>query len=146
MKLLLAAAAALSFATAAQAAPQVTAAWSRPAGKGSTGAGFMTLTNPGGPADTLVEVESPFASSVQIHESSMQGGVASMRAVKAVPAPAGGRVTFGPGGYHLMFLDLKRPLKMGDVVPATLTFASGARVKAGFVVGLAPPAAAQAHR
>jgi copper(I)-binding protein len=146
MKFLLAAAAALSFATAAQAAPQVTAAWSRPAAKGSTGAGFMTLTNPGGPADALVAVDSPVASGVQIHESSMRAGVASMRPVKSVPAPAGGHVTFGPGGYHLMFLDLKRPLKVGDVLPATLTFASGAKVKARFVVGLAPPAAAHAHR
>jgi hypothetical protein len=56
--------------------------------------------------------------------------------------PAQGTVTFAPGGYHLMFTGLKRALAIGDRLPATLTFASGARVKTTFVVGLAPPVAA----
>lgn len=145
MKLpILAALAAASLATAAQARPAVTAAWSRPAAAGTTGAGFLTLTNPGGPADALVAVDSPWAKQVQIHESSMSGGVARMQEVGRVAVPADGHVTFAPGGYHLMFLGLARALKMGDALPATLTFASGAKVKASFVVGLAPPADAHA--
>ena len=39
-------AAALALATPTLAAPQVQAAWSRPAAQGTTGAGFMTLANP----------------------------------------------------------------------------------------------------
>src|SRR5262245_17596588 len=131
MKLALAALAALALApAAAQAAPKVQAAWSRPAAQGTTGAGFMTLTNAAGPADALVAVESPVAREVQIHQSMVKGGMASMQAVKTVPVPAGGSVTFGPGGYHLMFLNLTRALKTGETLPATLTFASGAKVKA----------------
>jgi copper(I)-binding protein len=45
-----------------------------------------------------------------------------------------------------MFLQVSRPLKVGDTLPATLTFASGAKVKAAFVVGLAPPTAPAAKR
>jgi len=145
MKFALAAVAALSIASSAQAAPQVQAAWSRPAAQGTTGAGFMTLANPGGPADALVAVQSPLARQVMIHQSTMSGGVSSMRMVDRVPAPAGGKVTFAPGGYHLMFVDLTKALKVGDTLPATLVFASGAKVKASFVVGLAPPVAAHAH-
>jgi copper(I)-binding protein len=70
----------------------------------------------------------------------MAGGVARMQRVARVGVPAGGKVTFAPGGYHLMFMGLGRALKTGDRLPATLTFASGAKVEAQFVVGLAPPA------
>lgn len=146
MKLpILAAAAAATLATAAHAAPKVEAAWSRPAAAGTTGAGFMTISNPDAKADALTGVETPWAGQVQIHESSMTGGVARMQRVERVEVPAGGRVTFAPGGYHLMFMGLTRALKMGDTLPATLTFASGAKVKASFVVGLSPPTDAHAH-
>ena len=135
---------ALGLATTAQAAPQVQAAWSRPAAQGTTGAGFMTLANPGAKPDTLVAIESAGARQVMIHQSSMKGGMASMQMVATVPVPAGGRVTFAPGGYHLMFIGLTKALRIGDSLPATLVFSSGAKVKATFVVGLAPPADAHA--
>jgi copper(I)-binding protein len=131
---------ALAVAGAAQAAPQVQAAWSRPAAQGTTAGGYMTLANAGPKADALVAVESPLAKAVQIHQSMMHGAMATMQALSAVPVPARSRVTFAPGGYHLMFLSVTRPLNVGDTLPATLTFASGAKVKASFVVGLAPPA------
>ena len=131
-------------ASAAQAAPQVQAAWSRPAAQGSTGAGFMTLTNPDRKADALVAVETAGAREVQIHLTRMSGGMASMQAVTSVPVPAKGAVTFAPGGYHLMFMGLTRPLKVGDALPATLVFSSGAKVKASFVVRVSPPDAGPA--
>lgn len=143
--LALATALALSAAAAAHAAPTVSAAWSRPAAQGATGAGYMTLRN-AGPADALVAVESPLSGHVMIHQSSVANGMASMKMVMRVPVPTGQSVTFAPGGYHLMFMGLTKPLKVGDTLPATLVFASGARVKAAFVVGLAPPAAKPAAK
>lgn len=133
---------ALAAAGAASAAQgvDVSAAWSRPAVAGSTGAGFMTLTNRTSRADALVAVESPVARKVEIHVSEMRSGMASMKRLDRVPLPPGGSVTFRPGGHHLMFLGLNRPLKSGETLPATLTFASGAKVKASFVVGLSAPA------
>jgi copper(I)-binding protein len=138
-------AAVIAFATPALAAPQVQNAWSRPAAQGTTGAGFMTLANPDAKADALVAVESPLAREVQIHQSSMKSGIAAMQRAARVPVPAGGRVTFAPGGYHLMLMGLTKALQAGDTVPATLTFASGAKVKASFVVGLGPPVAGHPH-
>ena len=136
---------ALASASFAQAAPMVEAAWSRPAAQGSTGVGFMTLVNPGTKADALIAVQSPAAREVQVHLSSVSGGMASMQAVASTPLSAGGRVTFAPGGYHLMFLGLKRPLKVGDSLAATLVFASGARVTARFAVGLTAPGDVHHH-
>ena len=85
-------------ATPALAAPQVSSAWSRPAAAGTTGAGFMMLTNPGKAPDALVAVESPAARSVEIHRSVMSGGVSSMRKQARVPLAPGGSVLFAPGG------------------------------------------------
>ena len=99
----------------------------------------MTLRNPDRTADALVAVESPLAARVEIHRSSLSGGMAMMQMSPHVPLPVGGGVTFAPGGYHLMFLNLSRPLKLGDRLPATLVFASGARIKVRFGVALAAP-------
>lgn len=113
--------------------------WSRPAAAGTNGVGYVILVNGAAKADALVAVESPLAARVEMHRSSMANGVMSMARESRVPLPAGGQASFAPGAYHLMFLKLKQPLKAGDSLPATLVFASGARLKADFQVGLAAP-------
>jgi copper(I)-binding protein len=90
------------------------------AGQNATGA-FMQLAST---ADTsLVAVTSPVAKVVEIHSMTHEGGVMKMRAVNALPLSAGKPVELGPGGYHIMLMDLAHPLKEGDKVPLTLTFA-----------------------
>ena len=84
----------------------------------ATGA-FMRIT---APADSRVlQVQSPVAGVVEIHEMKMEGDVMRMRAVPALALPAGQAVELKPGGYHVMLMDLKAPVKAGDVVPLTLT-------------------------
>lgn len=140
--LLLAAAAAPA---AAHAAPiQALNPWSRPAAAGGNGAGYVTLVN-SGPADALVGVETPVAQKAELHASTMSGNVMRMAQEARTPIPAGGRVSFAPGGRHIMLIGLKRPLRLGDRVPATLRFASGASLKLELAVTAAPPAAAEAH-
>lgn len=118
--------------------------WSRPAVAGTNGIGYMVLANRGA-ADALVKVETPAAARVEMHSSSMSGGIMSMQRVDRVSIPAGARTTFGPGAYHLMLIGLTRTLKAGDHLPATLTFASGARLKADFqVTDGTPPGPARA--
>lgn len=119
---------------------EVTSGWSRPAPAGTNGVGYLTIVNHGAAAESLVKVETPAADHVEMHSVSMTGGVMRMEAVKATPVPAGGRTVFGPGGYHLMLLGLKKPLNLGDRVPVTLTFASGAHVKATLGVAVMEPA------
>ena len=51
----------------------------------------------------------------------MDGGVMKMNAIDKLPLPAGKPVDLKPGGYHVMLMDLTRPLKEGDTVPITLT-------------------------
>jgi hypothetical protein len=86
----------------------------------ATGA-FMQLKST---ADAvLVGVASPVAGIAEIHEMKMDGSVMKMAAVQKVDLPAGAVVTLGPGTYHVMLMDLKQPLKEGERVPLTLTFA-----------------------
>ncbi len=84
----------------------------------ATGA-FMQLQSA---QDTkLVGAQSPVAGVVEVHEMAMDGGVMKMRAVRALPLPAGKTVELKPGGYHVMLMDLKGQVKDGDTVPVTLT-------------------------
>ncbi|HEY8003861.1 MAG TPA: copper chaperone PCu(A)C [Phenylobacterium sp.] len=140
----LALALALPLSAAAAAKVEVLQPWSRPAAAGTNGVGYMVLANHGRAADTLEKVESPLAARVEMHSSSMAGGVMSMKKVDKVAVPAGGETTFGPGAYHLMLIGLTKALKPGDAAPATLTFASGAKVTTAFKVssGMGPPAMA----
>ena len=86
--------------------------------QGATGA-FMSLT---ASADTrVVGASSPAAEVVEIHEMAMDGGVMRMRAIPALALPAGKAVELKPGGYHVMLINLKKPLAAGEVVPITLT-------------------------
>lgn len=119
---------------------EVVQAWSRPAAAGMTGAGYMTIRNHGKDAQTLLKVETPAAKKVEVHRTVTSGGVSRMEPVAQLSVPAGGEARLAPGGQHLMLIGLVRPLKAGQRLPATLTFASGVKVKAEIVVGTAAPA------
>lgn len=84
----------------------------------ATGA-FMQITSTQG--GKLVSAASPLAGVVEIHEMKMEGNVMKMAAVAGLDLPAGKTVELKPGGYHVMLMDLKQPLKAGDTVPLTLT-------------------------
>ena len=87
----------------------------------ATGA-FLKLTVQGADA-TLIAVTSPVAGVTQIHEMAMSEGVMRMREVKGgMPLKAGQIFELKPGGYHIMMMDLKQPVKAGDRVLLSLTF------------------------
>ena len=118
----------------------ITKPWSRPAAQGGNGAGFLTLANTGKGADQLVAVSSPVAGRVEIHESMVMDGKAMMHPRPGgVPVPAGGKAELKPGGWHLMFLGLKKPLKAGETFPATLTFKKAGKVQVRFTVQTKAP-------
>ena len=88
-------------------------------GQRATGA-FMKLTAPADMA--LVAAASPVAKIVEIHEMKMEGGMMKMKANDKLALPAGKAVDLKPGGYHVMLMDLVKPLKDGETVPLQLTF------------------------
>jgi len=109
----------LGLALQVSAQTQVDDAWVRAtvAGQQATGA-FMTLT--ASTDSKLLEVQSPAAKIVQVHQSTMKNDVMSMQPVTSVALPAGKAVSFDPHGYHVMLIDLVTQVKEGDSVPLTL--------------------------
>jgi copper(I)-binding protein len=73
----------------------------------------------------LVEVGSPLAGRTEIHEMAMQGDTMKMRAISALPLPAGASVELKPGGYHVMLFDLGAQAKEGDTVRLSLVIEYG---------------------
>jgi periplasmic copper chaperone A len=87
-----------------------------------TGAVYMTLKNQGAAADRLVAVTTEAAMSAEVHENLVEDGVAKMRPVEVFEIPAGGSVELKPGGYHIMLMGLKAPLKKGGMIMLQLKF------------------------
>lgn len=108
--------------------------WSRPAPAGMNGVMYLKVTNAGARPDVLLAVETPVAERVEMHQSSMTGGVMKMGRLPSVPVPAHGTATFAPGGNHVMLVRLKAPLVAGQLVPATFVFQRAGRVKGSFMV------------
>ena len=68
----------------------------------------------------LVAVKTAAAKVAEIHEMSMKGEVMEMREVKALELPAGKWVELKPGAYHVMLMELAKPLAKGEDVRITL--------------------------
>lgn len=90
--------------------------------------GFMKIENKGA-ADQLIAASSPLAGEMQLHTMTMDGNVMKMREVKVIDVPANGSVELKPGGLHLMFMDIKSPLKIGEAVPVKLKFQKAGEVE-----------------
>ena len=111
-------------------------AWARATpGGAKVGGGYLIVENKGATSDKLIGGSSPVAGKVEVHEMAMHNGVMTMRTMKdGLSIPAGQSVTLAPGGYHIMLMDLKSPLKRGDKVPVTLTFEKAGDIKVVFEV------------
>jgi periplasmic copper chaperone A len=114
----------------------ITQPWSRatPGGAKIAG-GFLSIENKGAAPDRLVGGSGEIAGKVEIHEMAMNNGVMTMRPLdKGLAIEPGKAVKLGPGGYHLMLMDLKGPFKQGDKVPVTLEFEKAGKVTLSFDV------------
>ncbi|WP_095084761.1 copper chaperone PCu(A)C [Mesorhizobium sophorae] len=110
--------------------------WSRatPAGAKVAG-GYFTITNKGSTPDRLLSISTDISDKAELHEMSVKDGVMTMRPVAGgLEIPAGGKVALAPGGYHLMFIGLKRQPKQGETFSATLTFEKAGTVSVDFAV------------
>ena len=88
----------------------------------------------GSAPDRLVGGSSAVAKDVQVHEMTMANGVMKMRRLAGgLEIKPGQTVTLKPGGYHIMFVGMKRQLKQGEHFKVTLQFAKAGKVAVDFV-------------
>lgn len=95
-----------------------------------TAAVYLTLENLGEAADRLVAAEASFAGPA-VFQAQILGadGVLRTAEVPAVEIAAGQRLTFQPGGIHIVLPDISRQLRGGDHFHLTLTFAEAGKVE-----------------
>jgi copper(I)-binding protein len=109
----------------------ITQVWSRatPGGAKIAG-GYLTIENKGTAPDRLIGGSAEVSDKIQVHEMAVNNGVMTMRQLdKGLTIEPGKMIKLAPGGYHLMLMDLKAPLKQGDKVPVTLEFEKAGKVK-----------------
>ena len=95
-------------------------AWVRaPAAGQTTLSAYVELTSDRDAA--LVAAGSPAAARVELHSSTVEGGVMRMRALPRIDLPAGQTVKLAPGGMHLMLIGVKQPVKPGDRLQIVLS-------------------------
>jgi len=96
-------------------------AWIRGMVPGQTVAGaYMELT---GKANArLIGVTTPLTKTAEVHHMKMENGVMKMSPVDGIDVSAGKTVRLASGGYHVMLMNLQKPLNAGDKVPLQLTF------------------------
>jgi copper(I)-binding protein len=110
--------------------------WSRATPKGaSIAGGYLVIENRGTTPDRLVGGSSEIAGRFEIHEMKMSGGMMMMRPLEGgIEIAPGQSIKFEPGGYHLMFLDLKAPPVEGKSFKGTLVFEKTGKVEVEFAV------------
>ncbi|MFA6964254.1 copper chaperone PCu(A)C [Bosea sp. (in: a-proteobacteria)] len=111
--------------------------WSRATpGGAKVGGGYLVIENTGSAADKLIAVSAPaIAGRTEMHEMATTNGVMTMRPLDGgVEIAPGAKVEFKPGGYHIMFMELKQPLKQDERVKGTLTFEKAGTVEVEFKV------------
>jgi hypothetical protein len=132
------------------AAPVITGAWARTSPSMATaGAAYVTITSPVDDKLLSASVDPSVAGMVQIHETvmatdttmagsdttmmggtetTMGGGAMTMQPVESIELPAGVAVEMKPGGYHIMMMDLVKPLEIGSTLKVTLTFETAGEI------------------
>ncbi|MGH2340885.1 copper chaperone PCu(A)C [Segnochrobactraceae bacterium EtOH-i3] len=98
--------------------------------------GFMKITNTGTTDDVLISGSAPeIAGRVEIHEMAVTDGIMTMRPLKdGLPIKAGETVELKPGSFHIMFMELKKPLVEGEKIPGSVTFRNAGTVNVEFAV------------
>jgi periplasmic copper chaperone A len=97
--------------------------WARATpGGAKVGGAYLEIRTAAGKGDRLIAAHSQVAGAAEVHTHIMQDGVARMRRVEAIAIAGGKSLVFEPSGYHVMLMDLKQPLKEGDLIKLTLVF------------------------
>jgi periplasmic copper chaperone A len=110
--------------------------WSRETPTGARVAGgYLKITNKGSAADRLVGGTFALAGRFEVHEMAVVDGVMRMRELeKGLEIRPGQTVELRPGGYHVMFMELKEGLKAGQTIKGTLIFANAGTIEVEYAI------------
>ncbi len=100
------------------------------AGAARNGAIYLTIKNRGQDDDMLASVSTDVSKRAELHGHSMKDNIMRMSKIKdGILVSAGSTAQLKPGGFHLMLLELKSPLKKGNQIAVTLTFKKAGKIE-----------------
>ena len=93
-------------------------------------AAYFTISNGTKQDDTVLHVSSAAAEHAELHTVIVEpDGARRMQKMPHVTVKAGSELELKPGGYHLMLIGLKKPLKEGDKVSIEMIFQRAGKQK-----------------
>jgi len=110
--------------------------WSRATFTGARmAAGYLTIINHSRQPDRLLGIASDISGKAEIHLMEMKNGLMKMRRLpEGVAIAPGGEITFKPGSYHIMFMNITRKLEQGKSFKGRLVFETAGTVEVDFVI------------
>ena len=125
----------LAMTVVVNAAPfEVTDGWFRALPGHLPAGGYFNAYNGTGRDIAIMGADSDACGMLMMHQSSNKGGMSGMDMVEKVTVPAGAKVAFAPGGYHLMCESPTLKMKIGARVPVLLNLSDGTAVAVAFAV------------
>ena len=118
---------------------QISKAWTPEGQIGSDAPLLMTIANQGSEADSLLRARCPVANFLEKHTVDRGEGAPAMRAISSIPVPPNQTLTLTPGSYHLMLLQLRQPLNLGQHFVCSVAFAKAGALDVGVEVALGEP-------
>lgn len=103
-------------------------AWARAADSGTTGAIYFAATNTDTVPVSITSLTSPDAVAAELHETMQMNSMAHMAPRSAILLAPDSTLTMAPGGLHVMLIELRRALRVGDSIAVTITLLDGRTV------------------
>ena len=98
-------------------------------------AGYLKIKNNGNEPETLLGASSTLSKTIQIHEMKIENEIMKMREVpEGLVINPGQVLELKAGGYHLMFFDLVRQVKEGQIHEIKLNFKNSGEILVPFKV------------
>lgn len=85
-------------------------------------AGYFVIHNNNDEAVEVLAAATPSYDDVMLHETVEEDGMAKMKMAESLAVPAGGSLSFTPGGLHAMFEQPTNALEVGDTMLMELLF------------------------
>lgn len=100
----------------------VNSAWARPAFAGNPSAVYFIIENSSSSEEKLISAESSISEYTEIHLSSNVDGTMKMMKQEFVEIKPNSKLEFKPMSFHIMLINLKNDLKVGDEFTLILNF------------------------
>ncbi len=85
-------------------------------------AAYVTINNTSSQDIVLVDAYSPAFEMTMIHQTVIQDGIAKMQHQDKIIIKSGKKLTFKPGGYHIMLMQPTIKFSQGDFIKINLIY------------------------